>query len=183
MSVENQPSDEKLQHLLENAVARGVAPGLLACVFNVDGILAQAAAGVRNVETGEPMTLSTTVWMASKSKAVATIAALICVEQYFRGDHQGNGAFDMDSHGALAAILPELNIADDTLPANMIFDGRDLAGNVKFKRAKVGITLRHLLSHTSGYGGPAFSSELANLVSALAKAISPLQSSSRNASL
>lgn len=158
-------ASNKLHSILEDAVSKGTAPGLVACVFTANDILAQAVAGVRDITTGEPMTLSTTIWMASKSKAVASIAALICVEKFLDSNGNDGKKFDMESHEALSAILPELDVTNDTLMTNMIFDGKDSTGKYKFRRAKVGITLRHLLTHTSGYGGPAFSEELASLVS------------------
>ncbi|KAK4699941.1 hypothetical protein P7C70_g6313, partial [Phenoliferia sp. Uapishka_3] len=54
-------------------------------------------------------------------------------------------------HQFLTEVLPELKLGNG-MATDWIFDGQDKEGNWKLKRAEVGITLRHLLLHVSGFG-------------------------------
>ena len=153
--MSNKSLSQKLQLLLDDAISAGSAPGLVAVIFNrTDASLGSAAAGVRNTETKEPMTLDTVCWMASMSKSIASMAALKLVEEL---------GFDLDSNDALAAILPELKLGNGH-PTDKIFDGKDTEGNHKFRPAKIGITLRHLLLHTAGFEYFFNSEEMESLV-------------------
>lgn len=60
---------------------------------------------------------------------MTSLATLILVEKT---------AFDIDSHEALAEIVPELKNTPDN-PVWKIFDGKDAEGNYKFKQATVGM--------------------------------------------
>ncbi|GAA6004012.1 serine hydrolase domain-containing protein [Rhodotorula paludigena] len=135
-------SSASLQSLLEAAVARGAAPGLAAVAFNRDGAFAQAATGETSVNTHKRLTLDTVFWLASTSKTLVSLAALILAEKH---------AFDLDSHDDLVNTVPELAKDYPGTKVWDLFDGKDDEGNWKFKKAKVGITLRHLLTHTAGF--------------------------------
>ncbi|KAI5474585.1 beta-lactamase/transpeptidase-like protein [Pseudohyphozyma bogoriensis] len=132
--------EAQLQSLLEDGVAAKAAPGLIAVVFNRDKIIAKAAVGVRNVDTQAPIDTSTIVWQASMSKAVVSFAVLRAVEEK---------GFDIDSHDELVKILPEFKIGGGH-PLSKLFTEKDGEGKWGTKEAKKGVTLRHLLSHTSG---------------------------------
>lgn len=147
-----------LQALLDTAVLRGAAPGLVGVVFDRNGTLTSAASGVRNSITGEPMTLETVCWTASMSKTVASYAALVLVEKM-------SPRFDFDSNDALAEWLPELKLGNGR-GTDFIFDGKDEDGAWKLRPAKVGITLRHLLLHSAGFGYTFTSEETASKASA-----------------
>jgi methyl acetate hydrolase len=137
----------KLQAFLERAVGSKTAPGLVAVVFSRTSNVAAASAGVRSLDSSPdalPMTLDTVAWMASMSKAVTSVAAIILAEKH---------AFDLDSHDQLVQILPELELGNQR-PVSMIFEGKGEDGNWKMREARVGITLRHLLTHTSGTSIP-----------------------------
>lgn len=130
-------SSASLQSLLEAAVARGAAPGLAAVAFNRDGAFAQAATGERSVNTHKPLTLDTVFWLASTSKTLVSLAALILAEKH---------AFDLDSHDDLVKIVPELGKDYPGTKVWDLFDGKDDEGNWKFKKAKVGMCVfRRLL--------------------------------------
>lgn len=148
---------QKLQKLLDDAVSAGTAPGLVAVIFDRTATLGGAAAGIRDSATKDPVTLGTVCWMASMGKSVSSIAALKLVEQMAT-------PFDLDSNDALAAILPELKL-ESGHPTDTIFDGKDAEGNWKFRPARIGITLRHLLLHTAGFEFFFNSEELHSLVS------------------
>lgn len=88
-----------LKDFLESRIASKAAPGLIAVAFDRDGVIASASAGVSNLDTKSPMNDDSVVWMASMSKSVSSVAALMLVEKH---------NFDIDSHDDLARIVPEL---------------------------------------------------------------------------
>ena len=143
-----------LQPLLRAAVDAGVAPGLVAVAFDRAGCVSTASAGVRNLETKASMETGTSVYLASMCKVAVSLAALVLVEKH---------DFDIDSNDALAAVLPELKLGSGNA-CDRIFDGKDEEGAWKFKPATVGLTLRHLLLHASGFGYSFSSEEDASLV-------------------
>ena len=70
--------DHSLKKLLSAGVDRKVAPGLVAVVTNRDGESARAAFGLAsNDDPTTPLGLETSVWLASMSKSVVSLAALI----------------------------------------------------------------------------------------------------------
>ena len=117
--------------LLRDAVAKGVARGIAVTAGNSAGTLLEAAAGER--AEGQPMTPDTVVWIASMTKAVTGVAALQQVEA---------GRLTLDA--PIAEVLPDL--AD-----RPVLDGFSEAGEPILRKAKRPITLRHLLTHTSGF--------------------------------
>lgn len=66
---------------------------------------------------------------------MTTIAALQCIEQ---------GLFSLDSADDVQRFIPERTALDD------IITGVDDSNSLVFKKATRGMTLRHLLTHTSG---------------------------------
>ncbi|GAA5860618.1 hypothetical protein JCM1840_000319 [Sporobolomyces johnsonii] len=131
-----------LQTFLDEAVAGGAAPGLVAAVFNQKETIATAESGFSSIVTKEPLTLDTTIWPASAAKPFVSLAVLQLVER---------SGFDLDSHEELVKVLPELGKDFPGSKVWKIFDGKNENGEWKYKDATVGITLRHLLSHTSGF--------------------------------
>ncbi|KAF2871684.1 beta-lactamase/transpeptidase-like protein [Massariosphaeria phaeospora] len=85
--------------------------------------------------TSSSVTPKTVMWLASCSKLVASVAALQCVER---------GLFSLDSAEDVDRLLPEWK---DPQILTGIEDGKP-----QLKPAKNKITLRHLLTHTSGLG-------------------------------
>lgn len=112
--------------------AAGVA-GAVAMVGTKDGATYARAFGCRSLD-GEAMREDDLFQVASMTKALVSVAALQLVER---------GTLTLD--GPLDTLLPEL--------ANpQVIDGFDEDGNVILRPAKRAITLRHLLTHTSGFG-------------------------------
>lgn len=103
-----------------------------------DGKLAYSSAvGLRNIEQHVPMTLDTRFRIASMSKPITSVAVLMLYEE---------GRFQLDD--SVSRFLPEF--------ANpRIYTGVDLSGHLTSQPTKRGITIRDLLTHTSGlgYGG------------------------------
>ncbi len=132
-----------LQGILDRAVARGAAPGLTAAVRRPGGELVSAVAGrAGGGAEAAPMTRDTRLWIASCTKALSSVAALQLVEA---------GVLDLDA--PLAERLP-------ALVAPMVLESFDAAGAPVTRAASRPLTLRALLSHTSGYGYDFFSADL-----------------------
>lgn len=125
-------ANHTLQAVLDDAVAAGAAPGLTAAVAWPDGRTESFAAGVRGLADPTPMTPDTLVWIASCTKAVTSAAALRLVEE---------GRLDLDA--PVGALIPRL--AD-----LQVLDGFAGDGTPRLRLARTPVTLRHLLTHTSG---------------------------------
>ena len=122
--------------LLRYSVGRsesGDIPGVAAAAATTDGLIFEEGFGTRDLATGEPMTADTVVWIASTTKAITGACAMQLVEQ---------GRLSLDD--PLKSVLPQL--------ANpKVLEGFDAAGIAKWRPARRDISLRHLLTHTSGY--------------------------------
>jgi len=118
---------------LRHAAETGDIPGVVAAAATRDGVIFEQGFGVRDVATGVPMTADTVVWIASMTKAITAACAMQLVEQ---------GRLSLD--GEIAAVLPELG-------RGQVLDGFDADGKPRLRAPRRAITLRHLLTHTSGY--------------------------------
>ena len=122
-----------IDRLLERAVAGGAVPGVVAMAASPEEVLYAGAVGSRRRDVGEPMTVDTIFRIASMTKAVASVAALQLVER---------GKLSLDAPAS--AYAPRL--AEVT-----VLEGFDDAGVPRLRPPRRPITLRHLLSHTSGF--------------------------------
>jgi CubicO group peptidase (beta-lactamase class C family) len=118
---------------LRQATDSGDVPGIAAAVATADGVIFEAAFGTRDIATGAAMTTDTVVWLASMTKAITAACAMQLVER-------GHLSLDADTAG----IVPELGRA-------RVLDGFDPDGTPRLRAPKRAITLRHLLTHTSGH--------------------------------
>jgi methyl acetate hydrolase len=96
-------------------------------------VLYQGAFGRRALPDGGAMTVDSIFWIASMTKAITSTAAMQLVEQ-------GRLAPDRP----VADLLPEL-------AAPQVLEGFDAAGAPRLRPANRPITLRHLITHTSGF--------------------------------
>ena len=123
-----------IQSILDHAIESGKIAGATAFVGNRAGTISSHAAGVSDPATGKPMKVDTIFQIASMTKAITSVAAMQLVEQ---------GRLTLDA--LIEAVLPEL--------ANpQVITGFDDAGTATLRPAARPITLRHLLTHTSGLG-------------------------------
>jgi methyl acetate hydrolase len=122
-----------VDEVLRAAAERGDVPGVVAMAARRDGVIYRGAFGRRALPDGPAMTEDTVFWIASMTKAITSTAAMQLVEQ-------GKLALDRP----IADILPEL--ADP-----QVLEGFDAAGKPRLRPARRPITLRHLLTHTSGF--------------------------------
>jgi CubicO group peptidase (beta-lactamase class C family) len=114
-------------------LATGNVPGVAVAAVFPDGEVVSAAAGVRDVTTGAAMAPDSVVWIASMTKAITAAAAMQQVEQ---------GELSLDA--PIASVLPQL-------ASLQVLEGFDADGKPKLRPARVAVTLRHLLTHSSGF--------------------------------
>jgi methyl acetate hydrolase len=126
-------TEARIEAALAQAVADGL-PGVVVAARLPGGGALEAAAGVRGLDNPAPMTPDTVFWIASFTKAITTAAALQLVE---------DGRIGLDD--AVGELLP-------TLAAPKVLTGFDGDGKPILEAARAPITLRHLLTHTSGLG-------------------------------
>ncbi len=122
-----------LDTLLKDAIQNGVVPGLAVLVNHRDGSRYEAGFGERVHGGGASMDSDTVLWLASMTKAVTGVAVMQQVER---------GILHLDQPAS--EICPELI----DRPVLTGFDGN---GAPLLRPAKGTITLRNLLTHTSGF--------------------------------
>ena len=122
-----------ITELLNRAADAGDVPGVVVAAITADGTIFAEGAGVRDATTGAPMAPDTVVWIASMTKAVTGACAMQLVEQ---------GRLSLD--GPVSAVLPELG-------SMQVLDGFGPDGAPRLRPARQQITLRHLLTHSSGF--------------------------------
>ena len=118
---------------LAQAVADGTVLGVVGMVVRPEGTVHEAAFGQGDVTTASSIRSDSIFWLLSMTKAFTAVAAMQLIEQK-----------RMRLDQLAAEILPEL--------ANpRVLTGFDVDGQPLFRPAKRPITVRHLLTHTSGY--------------------------------
>ena len=134
---------EKIDGVLSGAVSGGAVPGVVAGVTNADAELYLGGFGERVLGAGDEMTPDTVGWIASMTKAITGAAAMQLVEQ---------GRLDLDAPAS--EVVPQL--ADAT-----VLEGFDDDGKPRTRPPRRAITLRHLLTHTSGFSYEIWSDAIA----------------------
>lgn len=142
------PGRPQIDDVLHRAVEAREVPGVVAMAATDKGLLYAGAFGERALGTGSAMTLDTVFRIASMTKAVTCVAAMQLVEQ---------GLLSLD------APVPAL---DPALSAPQVLLGFDAAGAPRLRPAKRPITLRHLLTHTAGFGYEVWDARTARYVQA-----------------
>ena len=123
-----------LDALLQAGVADGSVAGVTTAVPSRDDTLYESGFGERALGSGTVMTSNTVGWIASMTKAITGVAAMQLVEQ---------GKLDLDSPASTwAPYLGEVQV----------LEGFRDDGRPKLRAPKQTITLRHLLTHTAGFG-------------------------------
>ena len=114
-------------------ISGGAVPGVVAGVTNADAELYLGGFGERVLGAGDEMTPDTVGWIASMTKAITGAAAMQLVEQ---------GRLDLDAPAS--EIVPQLADA-------AVLEGFGDDGKPRTRAPRRAITLRHLLTHTSGF--------------------------------
>ncbi len=124
----------RIDAVLSEAVERGDVPGVVAVAANADGIIYEGAFGISDRRAGSAIAVDTIFRIASMTKAVTSVAAMQLVEL---------GRLQLDE--PVGEFMPEL-------AAPQVLEGFDAAGMPRLRLARRPITLRQLLTHTSGFG-------------------------------
>ena len=120
---------QQADQLLSAAVTDGAVPGVVALATNAEGTYYEGGFGERIQGDG----VDTVVWLASMTKAITGAAVMRLVEQ---------GKLELDAPAS--RVLPEL-------AERQVLEGFDDAGQPVLRPAEGEITLRQLLTHTSGF--------------------------------
>jgi len=123
----------KISGILQRATEAGDVPGVAVALATPEGLVFEDAAGRRDLDGGAAMTPDTMVRIASMTKAITGACAMQLVEQ---------GKLQLDA--PIAQLVPKLG-------ETMVFEGYDTDGKPRLRAPKRPITLRHLLTHTSGH--------------------------------
>ena len=147
---------------MQKAVQAGEIPGMVLALGDRHGTRLEAGFGSRALGGAEAMAPDSVFWIASMTKAITGVAAMMLVEA---------GKLSLDAPAA--ALVPEIG-------ALGVLEGFDEAGQPKMRPAKRPITLRHLLTHTSGYAYDMWSADIARFRKATG---TPAVGTCRNAAL
>ncbi len=125
---------QQLNDFFAGEAAKQSAAGYVLEVARHGKLVDAAAVGFRDIEHHVPMSLDTRFRIASMSKPVTSVAVLMLYEE---------GRFHLDD--PIKRWLPEF-------AQPRVFTGVDAAGNLQSEPAKRDMTIRDLLTHSSGLG-------------------------------
>jgi methyl acetate hydrolase len=128
------PTNTTLDTMFSEAVESKSMPGIVAVAATDSGPLYEGAFGKRELGKDAPMTIDTVVWIASMTKAITGAAAMQLVER-----------------GRLSLEKPASDVVGDLASARVL-EGFDAAGKPRLRAPRRPITLKHLLTHTAGFG-------------------------------
>jgi methyl acetate hydrolase len=133
--AQSKPSAD-IDTALQAAVARKDVVGVVGMAADRNGVIYQGAFGVADIPSAQPMRVDSMFRIASMTKAVTSAALMQLVEQ-------GKVAIE----DPLGKYFP----AEFAKP--MLFESFDSAtGDYKLRPATKTVTIRHVLTHTSGLG-------------------------------
>jgi methyl acetate hydrolase len=132
----------RIDAVLSETVERGDVPGVAAVVVDRNRILFEGSHGYRYALARAPMQADSLFQIASMTKGLASVAAVQMVER---------GALRLDEPAA--EVLPHLA------------EVRVLEEGGRLRAPRTPVTLRHLLTHTSGFGYGWSSARLAHYLS------------------
>jgi len=124
-------ADAEITSVLKKYIDNNELAGIITVVANADHVISLNCVGVQNTETKKAMNPQTLFWMASQTKPVTGTAIMMLVEE---------GLLDLDE--PITTYLPEMKKL-------YVIEKSDENSRTE-KRISKPITLRHLLSHTSG---------------------------------
>jgi CubicO group peptidase (beta-lactamase class C family) len=131
-----------IDRTLREGIERRKIPCVAAMAASSDKILYSGAFGKRDSASGIDIQPDSIFQIASMTKAITSVAAMQLVER---------GKLKLDE--PVARHLPELGKLE-------VLEGFDPAGRPVLRPARKAITLRHLLTHTSGFAYPNWSEEM-----------------------
>jgi len=125
---------KRIDEVLQKAAQSNDVPGVVGVAATNTGVMYEGAFGKRDLTKDQPMTLDTVVWIASMTKALTAAAAMQLVER---------GKIRLEQ--AASEWVPQL-------AAPQVLEGFDAASKPRLRPARRPISIRHLLTHTAGFG-------------------------------
>lgn len=122
-----------IDSLLESAVKSGKIPGVIGVAANSDGIIYQGVSGKSNISRDRDMTIDSILQIYSMTKPITSVAVMQMVEK---------GEIELDV--AAAVYLPMLKDVQ-------VLEGFNEDGKPILRLPESAVTVRQLLTHTSGY--------------------------------
>ncbi len=133
----NKPAhSDEIDSALQARVGAREIPGVVAMAANQQSVVYEGAFGLRDMATASRMSTDTVFRIASMVKLLTSVAALQLVER-----------------GTLKLDEPAGNI-DPALASVQVLTGFDTKGVPQLRPAQKPLTLRNLLTHTSGFSYP-----------------------------
>jgi CubicO group peptidase (beta-lactamase class C family) len=142
MTSDQAARNTKIDATLKAATDAGHVPGVVAMATDRNGVIYRGAFGSRVLGEQAPMTVDTVMWIASMTKAITAAGAMQLVEQ---------GKLDLDAPAA--NVVPEIAKAQ-------VLESFGADGQPRTRPPKRPITLRHLLTHTAGFGYDIWNSDI-----------------------
>jgi CubicO group peptidase (beta-lactamase class C family) len=136
----------EIDDVLRKPIEAGLIPGVVALAADDRGVFYEGAFGLRAVDKPESMTLVSVFRIASMTKTVTGAAAMQLVEE---------GRIGLDQ--PMGDVLPMVKSVK-------VLEGFDADGGPRLRDPRGPVTLRHLLTHTSGYGYDIFNPDLARYI-------------------
>ncbi len=128
---------------LRRATDAGDVPGVVAMATDRSTLIYEGAYGKRVQGQPAARTADTVAWIASMTQALTAAGVMQLVEQ---------GKLDLDAPAA--KVVPDIAAAQ-------VLEGFDAGGQPRTRAPKRAITLRHLLTHTAGFGYEIWSADIA----------------------
>jgi methyl acetate hydrolase len=128
-----QSRNGEIDAILQARVDAAEAPGVVAMAATEHSVIYQGAFGVRSLGAPARMSADTVFSIASMTKLLTAVAAMQLVER---------GRLKLDEPAARL---------DPALESPQVLDGFDAQGRPQLRAARKPITLRNLLTHTSGF--------------------------------
>lgn len=127
-----QSRNDGIDAVLQARIDAAEVPGVVAMAATGNSVIYRGAFGARSMGSPARMSADTVFSIASMTKLLTSVAAMQLVER-----------------GRLRLDEPAAGI-DPTLASPQVLDGFDAQGRPQLRPARKPITLRHLLTHTSG---------------------------------
>ena len=144
-----------LDQFLQSKTTSGQVPGIVALVLNKEKVIYKSASGFSRISTKESMAADKIFSIASMTKAVTTVAAMQLIEQ---------GKIDLND--PVSKYLPAMG----SIQVIEKFNPKDTSYSLRSPARP--ITIRDLLTHTSG-SGYSFDDKTLALISQKKPAIAP----------
>ncbi len=134
---------ERIDEAIQRSIDEGEIPGAVALIVRNGKTVHHEAFGYRDIETKEPMTLDTIFRIASMSKAITSVGAMILYER---------GRFLLND--PISKYLPEFE------KPKVLVEAYNQGNVLETMDAEREITIIDLMTHTSGISYPFATTEL-----------------------